>query len=150
MNALNFLKFEDWISARDTDVNWTTVAQSVKEKEGTDEKIYFIISILADKIEPKKILESEEWFSMVEFGNPEIWNDEGLLKYNSNNYIEKNGVKIQPFVIHRGWFHKSLDSKFEVIQDFLLFYNLYYDPKSKMFKTISETGEEYEAIKLIY
>ena len=150
MNALNFLKFEDWISARDTDVNWTTVAQSVKEKEGTDEKIYFIISILADKIEPKKILESEEWFSMVEFGNPEIWNDEGLLKYNSNNYIEKNGVKIQPFVIHRGWFHKSLDSKFEVIQDFLLFYNLYYDSKSNMFKTISKTGDEYDIIKLIY
>ena len=150
MSTLNFLKFEDWIQTKDQDVNWITVAQSIKEKLGTDEKNYFTISILADKGEPKNLLATEEWFSMVEFGNPEIWTYDNELKYNPNSEINKDGVKIYPFVIHRSWFHKSLDSKFEVIQDFLLFYNLHYDPKSNMFKAISKTGEEYDIIKLIY
>lgn len=147
-DTIQFLKFEDWIQSRDIDTNWITVAQSRRIKEDNLEKDYFTISILVDKCETKKLTESNEWFTRVEFGNPEIWTDNGELKYNSGNSFKKNDVSIQPFIIHRSWHHNTLDSRFELIQDFILFYNLYWDDKDKAFKTISETGEEFEVVKV--
>jgi len=145
-NTLRLLRFEDWIKSRDISSNWITIAQSRKIKEDNIKKEYFTISILADKCNINKIIKSHEWITEVDFGNPKILSYNDNIEYSPDYYFKWNDITIQPFIIHREWPHKS--SKFELIQDFILFYNLYWDSKEKVFRGISETGEEFEVIRV--
>ena len=148
VNVIKLLKFENWLKTKDSDNNWITVAQSRKFRENELDNDFFTISTLADKCKPDKLVADSDWFTLVEFGNPVTWTENGKVNYDSYNLKEKEGVKIHPFVVYRSWYKKSLDSKFELIRDFILFYNLYWDERNLAFKTISETGEEFEVVKI--
>lgn len=152
-NLLKLLEFEDWLKTKQKDENWITVAQNNKFENNGIQHDYFTLSIISDCTETDILIEGFDWFSQVEFGNPEVWTDyfdKDELNYNPNNIIEKNGIVFEPFIIYRSWHKKSLRAKFNIIQDFILFYNLYFDAPTKTFKAISETGEEYDVIKITH
>lgn len=151
----NWLKFEDWLKEKDASPYWTTVAQSIKTKEGDTSSDFFTISILCESDDPSNCLNTYEWLADVEFGNPSVWTDnfglsgeKGELKYAQNCRVEKDECVCEPFTILRSWYHKSWNSYFELIQDFYLFYNLYSPDNGKSWKALSETGEEFEVVKI--
>jgi len=151
-NTIDFLRFKDWITLPDNDINWIVIAQSRRSKEDSSRSDFFTTSILVDSCYHKVIIEKNEWLVDLKFGNAEIWHMNKKLIYdpNTTNSIEINHTKwnISPFIIYRVWQHKLWVSKFEIIQDFILFYNLYWDKKDKTYKAISNMGNVFEVIKI--
>lgn len=148
MSEADIMKFQEWMPHRDTDSNWTTVAKFQKYKNRDLEFDFFIISVIAETDVPEKLLTKFNWSTMVEFGNPGIWEYQGEVNYDANSVKELENSILEPFVIRRTWVGKSIPPKFELIQDFILFYNLFFNEKEKMFKALSETGTEINVIKI--
>ena len=148
MSEVDIMKFKNWLSNPDMDVNWTTVVQQQKHKQDTLEFDFFTISVLAETDSTTHLLEKHEWLTPLQFGNPGIWEYDGEVRYDENSLEELDNIKLEPFVFYRSWSGKAIPAKFELIQDFILFYNLRFDAKENVFKATSETGEDINVVKI--
>jgi len=143
------MKFEHWLPDRDSDANWTTVAQDLDFEKDDLVYDYFTISVIADPNEPKLLVSNYDWLGDVQFGQQTVWEYDDKVHFDFNSIDEKNDVKFQPFVIWRSWGSKSIEPKFELIQDFILFYNLYFNEQEQVYNAIKETGEVVVVVKKI-
>ena len=143
-----FDNFNDWILQRESDANWITVAESTeyKEKHPSDSSNY-MISVISKNINHKKLLNDSEWNINNKFGCPEIWSEQGKINYNPNCEDKHNEIVYNPFIIHRYWYTNYAKTKYELIQDFILFYNLYYEDNK--FITFKNSGEAVTVVKFI-
>lgn len=148
MSEVAIMEFKNWLSNPDTDANWTTVAQQQKYKNGFLEFDFFTTSALAETDSPTHLLETHKWLVRLEFGNPGIWEYDDEVRYDESSSEELENIRLEPFVIYRSWSGKSIPAKFELIQDFILFYNLRFDAKESVFKATSETGEDINVVKI--
>lgn len=148
MSEIDIMKFKHWLSNPDADVNWTTVAQQQKYKNDSLEFDFFTTSALAETDSPTHLLEEHKWLVILEFGNPGIWEYDNGVRYDENSSEELENIRLEPFVFYRSWHGKSIPAKFELIQDFILFYNLRFDAKENIFKAASETGEDINVVRI--
>ena len=147
MMLLEYLKFKDWISKREfEDSAWIVVARSMK----TDNTDLFTISVLAkatseDKY--KQILSNSDWETEVEFGHPTFWSRGGSKRifFDLGNEKRIKGILFEPFIIHRD-FHGIQPSRFEVVQNFLLYHNLYFIREESVYRKLNDDGEEFDVI----
>ena len=70
------------------------------------------------------------------------------LQYEQNVKEKFEDISLEPFIIYRMWDNSKEDHKFEIIQDFILFYNLFFDEKERMYNAIADTGEIINVIKI--
>ena len=140
--------FSDWMLKRGSDDNWVTVLESTehKKKYPIDTSNY-IISVISENNNFEKLFKDSDWCINEEFGCPEIWTEKKIIKYNSNYKGVDNGITYSPFVIHRYWYTEYAKEKYELIQDFNLFYNLYHDKKLNHFVAFKDSGERMTVIK---
>ena len=147
MSDADEMEFQNWLHSRHISVNWVTVAQSTKCRNSNSETDFFITSVLAETDSTKHLLVDYKWLAKNDFGNSVVWENNGKLCYDENSVIELRNIRIEPFVIYRTW-HNKETSRLELIQNFILFYNLFFDKKENTYKALSDTGEETNVIKI--
>lgn len=150
MTDKEFLSFKDWIGEEEyNNDEWVTVAR--KFDDGVND--FFTTSVLlkaraAEK--QNKAIEGFEWLARLEFGNPHIESKRKSTKINyfPNDKEQIEGIKIEPFIVARQ-FNNDLPLGFEVIQNFILHYNLYHVKEESIYKHTNDDGEEFDVIKII-
>lgn len=142
------INFEDWIHKRDIDHNWITVSQQREFLYENFVKDLFTTSVIVNRTDALKITENYSWLSDISFGNQSIWSDDDEIRYDPNSILTKNELMVEPFTIFRSWSYGSLISEFELIQDFILFYNLYWDDQENVYKVFDAYGEEFIVVKI--
>jgi hypothetical protein len=148
MTLIEFLKFKDWISTREfEDKSWIVVARSIRK--GDTKLFTFSVLAKATKEEQyKSILSKPDWETQgVHFGHPTFWQRGGSKKifFDLGNVKRINGIVFEPFVFHR-YFHEIIPSRFEVVQNFLLYHELYFVPEDSVYRTVDYDGEEHDVI----
>ena len=106
MSNMNVMKFQDWLRNRDTDTNWTVVAQKKTYQKESLEMKFFTTSILAEACSSQHLVADSKWLTDLDFGNTEIWNDydDGKPQYSQNMNAEFETISLEPFVIRRTWY----------------------------------------------
>ena len=150
MSSVDVMKFKDWISSnRRVDSNWTVVAQSKIQTKENLELEFFSISVLAETNSSQHLITDSGWLTMVDFGHTKIWEDaSNKLQYEQNVKEKFEDILVEPFVIYRMWDSRTEDHKFEIVQDFILFYNLFFDEKESTYNAITDTGEIIDVVKI--
>jgi len=146
-DEIDFLSFNDWLSQKDNySDDWIVVAQ-----RGNITKYYDLFTtsclISADKAGISKFLSNSNWYIDTTFGIPNKYQkpyedevyDNGLEAY-------LDGVKYKPFTFLRH-FNKIRPDKFELIQDFLLYYNAYWISEKSEFHAIDDNGKIIVLVK---
>jgi len=147
MSLLDFLAFKDCIESREfEDKSWIVVARSMRTG-GTN---LFTTSILAKTTlenEYKQILSNPDWETTVEFGRPAFWRESGSeqILFDLGNAKSVHGILFEPFVIYR-YFHNIQPPRFEIVQNFLLYHNLYFVRDQSVYRKIDDSGEEFDVI----
>ena len=148
MSDIYIQRFKSWIDNPQIDKNWTAVAQQHEYRREELKFDYFTTSVLVETKSPPNILESYKWLTTLEFGNPDIWEQDGSVRYSPNSIEKLDDHVVEPFVLYRSWFDQSNRTRFDLVQDFILFYNLYFDKKENVFKAIHETGKETDVVRI--
>ena len=152
MSNMDVMKFQDWLQNKDTDVNWTVVAQNKTYQKESLEIKFVTTSILAEADSSQHLVAGSEWLTRIDFGNIVIENscDDGKLEYIQNINAKFETMSLEPFVIRKTWYDREDHRKFEIIQDFILFYNLFFDEKDGTYNAIADTGEIFVVVKTNY
>lgn len=141
--------FDQWLKERDYNT-WCTVAQHCVTQQGEGKLDLFATSVLAPKHSEKLVLKSWDWLASQEFGNSMIGNDAkdgSLVMYEetSKPIGREKEVVIEPFTFGRQW-EDTWPLRFEIIQNFILFYNLYLD--KDRYKAVSTSGEITDVVRI--
>ena len=151
MDDKNIVTFDSWLKHRFMDKDWIMVAQ-YEVMESSDLAVdFFMISVLAKTNTAKPLLASSRWLTHNDFGKTDVWEDDGG-KVQVAEEIEETvwgykDVVIEPFTFRREWLSRAT-STFELIQNFILFYNLYFDDKENTYNALSKAGESIAVIKV--
>ena len=149
VNEIDLLKFDHWIKNNGSDDNWVTVAQHRQIVYDTWKIRFGTSSAIVSKYDISEILSSwHNLFDIHSLGRPSVWTNEGKLVYTENAFIKKDNMKIEPFTFFRYWNSESTHAKCELIQEFILFYHLFWDEKSKTWKTMTLEGKEHDVVKI--
>jgi hypothetical protein len=147
MTLLEFLKFDDWVSTREFEDNaWVIVARSIRRGD-TDLFTFSVLAKATDEDKYKQILSKPDWEAMVEFGHPTFWQS-GRSKrifFDLGNQKRVSGILFEPFVIHR-YFRGIQPSRFEIVQNFLLYHDLYFAKEESVYRKLDDDGEEFDVI----
>lgn len=151
MNDKDIVTFDGWLKHRFMGKDWIMVAQC-EVMEGSDLVVdFFMISVLAKACTTKPLLTNNHWLTRNDFGKTDVWEDN-----NGNVQVEEGveetirgckGVVVEPFTFHREWLSRAAP-KFELVQNFILFYHLYFDEKESTYNALSEAGESIVVIKV--
>ena len=124
------MEFDGWLKSRSMDKSWVTVAQhDVTERDGLKEDL-FMTSVLTPKGLDKALLTSGGWVAHNnDFGKAEFWEEDGQLQIMEKAEMCETvakipNVRIEPFAFLRFW-NGEWPDRFEITQNFILFYNLY-------------------------
>jgi hypothetical protein len=147
-----YLQFHDWIETREfEDKNWIVVARILKKKGDLFDESFFTFSVLAriNKDEDYNVIFSTpDWGPRSDLGYPIVWdNVDGKIEFDPGDSIEIQGILYKPFIILRN-FHLTKPEKFEIIQNFILFHNLYFAEAESTYRKLGESGEEINVILL--
>ena len=128
---------------------WCTVAQHHITKHGKGKLDLYTTSVLAPKGSEEIVLKRWSWLANQEFGQSMIGRDlkdGGLIMYEetSKNVGQKNEVTVEPFTLTRRW-GDTWPTRFELIQNFMLFYNLH--PGKDCYRAVSDSGEVMDVVR---
>lgn len=123
-----FLKFRDWIESQERQkVDWVEVAALYRENSTNFATFSAMVPSTAKSI--SVILSKASWeIHFGYFGIPffdEDWETKEVT-YERGNVRERDSIHLEAFVIYR-YFHDLFTERFDVLQEFTLYHNLYYD-----------------------
>lgn len=133
---------------RSINESWITVAQhDVTERDGWKEDL-FMTSVLAPRGSDKALLANSEWLAGNDFGKAEVGADGDWIEVQTEDSVDENGnVTIEPFTFLRLW-NGTWPSRFELIQNFILFYNLHIDTTGGKYVAVDDTGETIDVVRI--
>ena len=150
MDVKHTISFNDWLKRRSMDKSWITVAQhDVNERDGWKVDL-FMTSVLAATDSDEAVLANSSWLASNIFGNAEVSEDNGevRIKVQMEKCIGENkDARIEPFTFLRLW-NDTWPSSFEIIQNFILFYNLHFDAKDSKYVAVDDTGKTTDVIRI--
>ncbi|HDN74057.1 MAG TPA: hypothetical protein ENG16_03420, partial [Archaeoglobus sp.] len=132
LDSLSFLKFEDWIGIKEHEKNdWITVARKWREESKTRLSDFFTFSAMVPASEENraKLLSNCEWEIYHDFfGKPSFYTtDRGhAWLYDDGTKKIVNNIEFRPFVLYLD-FHGYKPSRFELVQNFLLYHNAFFE-----------------------
>ena len=148
MNAKGMMEFGDWLKRRSMDESWITVAQHDVTERGGWEVDLFMTSVLAPQGSDEALLADSRWLADDDFGKAEVGADGDWIEVQTEDRVGKNGdVRIEPFTFLRSW-NDARPGGFEIIQNFILFYNLHFDAEDGKYVAVDGAGEIMDVIKL--
>ncbi len=134
VSEIGFLKFSDYFSANThLDLNWITVGR-LDEPSSNDSFGIFSVMVPNNRLILKTILNNFEWEQYTNFGNPYFFRNRSNpdVHFATNQSEEKDGVLFEAFTILRE-FHTAFPARIDIIQNFVLYHGLYYDPKQEKY-----------------
>ena len=146
LDSLSFLKFEDWIGIKEHEKNdWITVARKWREESKTRLSDFFTFSAMVPASEENraKLLSNCEWEIYHDFfGKPSFYTTDRDHTWLYDDGTKKivNNIEFRPFVLYRD-FHGYKPSCFELVQNFLLYHNAFFEQEEKEYRFIDEDGE---------
>ena len=142
------MEFDGWLKRRSMGESWITVAQhDVTERDGWKEDL-FMTSVLAPQGSDEALLTNSRWLASNDFGKAEVGADGDEIKVQTEDHVGKNrDVTIEPFTFLRVWNDTWLD-RFEIIQNFILFYNLYLDAAGSKYVAVDGAGETTDVLRI--
>jgi hypothetical protein len=147
-----YAQFTDWLDMGEfEDKNWIVVARTLKINKGPFDEDFFTFSVLAaarTEEDYASILSTTDWRVTSDFGRPSVWDDvDGNIKFDPGYNKRIDGILYRPFILRRdfGPIHPPI---FEIVQDFVLFYNLYFQSEESVYRKLNSTGIEVDVIKL--
>jgi len=131
-NEVEFLRFKDWIeSTEHLRSDWIIVARddkpSVRDSRGT-----FSALIHDTDRDSQTVLENPEWNLDANFGQPFFSKSKGVIILDLGSKRVDNGIEFEPFTINRH-FHTAHENRVEIVQNFVLYHNLYWDCNAQKF-----------------
>ena len=141
--------FDDWLKHKSMDKSWITVAQhDVTERDGWEKELN-MISVLAPQGSDEVLLTYGDWL-VNDLGNVDVGADGYCIKVKMEDHVGENGdVRIEPFTFWRSW-NETWPGRFEVIQNFILFYNLHFDAKNNKYVSVNDAGETVDVVRVKY
>ena len=148
MNAKSMIEFDDWLNRRSMDESWITVAQhDVTERDGW-KKDLFMTSVLAPRGSDEALLTGSSWLARNNFGGVEVGADGTRIEVQTEKRVGENGdVTIEPFTFLRLW-NDAWPSRFEIIQNFILFYNLHFNATGNKYVAVDDAGETTDVVRI--
>lgn len=153
-NAVDFLSFNDWFALKENEsTDWMIVARL--QKIGSSDFRTFSVLASAEEGNLEKFLSTEDWDIMrlgnMDFGRPyfELSKEDDLI-YDSGQSAKIEGIEFQPFTLYHTY-HGYIPHRFELVQNFLLFNDAFYDKREQKYVRINDDGEldpvaKYESI----
>ena len=130
------------------DESWITVAQhEVTEHDGWREDL-FTTSILAPLDSDEVLLTTGRWLASNDFGKADVGADGDWIEVQTEKRVgRKENVRIEPFAFLRSW-RDTWPSRFELIQNFILFYNLHFDATGSKYVAVDDAGETTDVVRI--
>ena len=130
------------------DESWITVAQhDVTERDGWKEDL-FMTSVLAPTNSPEALLANNQWLASNDFGKAEVGADGDWVEVQTEKHVGKNrDVRIEPFTFLMFW-NNTWPSRFELVQNFMLFYNLHSDATGSKYVAVDDAGETTDVVRI--
>ena len=150
MNVKHVIEFDYWLRHRSKNESWVVVAQYDVTKVGGCEVDLFMTSVLATPKSRTVLLTNSQWVTRNDFGKIEVWEDDGQVRIEEQVETcvgKSKDTRIEPFTFLRRW-NDPWPHKFELIQNFILFYNLYFDAKDDKYVAVDGTGKTTVVIKI--
>jgi hypothetical protein len=127
-----FLRFKDWIASNEyLQPDWITVARddkpSVVDSRGTFSALFRDIDQNS-----RTVLANFDWNVHSNFGQPFFSKSDGVITLNLGDSLLDDGVEFEPFTIFRS-FHTAHEGRTEIVQNFVLYHNLFWDPSAQKF-----------------
>ena len=147
MNAKSMMEFDGWLKRRSMDESWIAVAQhDATERDGWKEDL-FMTSVLAPPGSDEALLTGSSWLAPNNFGEVEVGADGNRIEVQTEKRVGKNGdVTIEPFTFLRLW-NGTWPSRFEIIQNFMLFYNLHFNATGNKYVAVDDAGETTDVVR---
>ncbi|MBW4690829.1 MAG: hypothetical protein KME27_03590 [Lyngbya sp. HA4199-MV5] len=117
---------------------WVPLYKNLDKDDGSEDGSLY--SCLVDPLETETVMKNHGWDLWLGRGGPSI------VTSGSDIWYELNCSSFLPLVIYRE-FHGTRESYFEVLQELVLYLNLFHDSKNKKYVVDDENGTEIEVIK---
>jgi hypothetical protein len=145
MSINPFEDFIEFVVDKHGEENWITVYKQDPINNGDHDGGMYCALVSQEKTE--KAMQQASWDLMIGSGGPGFSttykDDEKITSY----YENSDEGFLRP-VLNRD-FHGRKGDYIEILEEFRLFHNLYYDDKSKSYLSFDDTGDEVEAVKFI-
>ncbi len=142
-SQFDLLKFDDFILEEEhCKTDWTVIAKKIT----LNNERYYTISCLINvknNNEITELLSNYAWNINPQFGIP---NTMDIIKSNELPTYLENNIVFKPFVIRRLYNEKCYE-KFEIIQNFLLYYNTFKCELKNEYQFIDDDGETTTLVK---
>jgi hypothetical protein len=150
---IEFLSFEDWDSRKENEAtDWVVVARTQVDEIPRRKSDFFTFSALAklDDQHLKELVDKPGWEVDLELGHPTFYRNgaEGPVRYDSGAKLEKDGIVFSPFVFLRSS-HGYEPSRFELVQDFMLYHDVFHSAEKSEYQRIDEDGETHSVVRVV-
>ena len=143
MDKQIFLSFGDYIKSKQDPVGWITVGRIDSRSEPDSRYTFSIMASLDAKDDLLKEYKSE--ISYYNFGIPTFQLSDDSVAFDTGQMYTEKQITFEPFVIRRE-FHGVHDSTFDVIQNFILYHSLFFDPKQNAYLDVIEDEKVIEYV----
>ena len=103
-------------------------------------------SVLAPPGSDEVLLANSQWLATNDFGKAEVGADGDWIEVQTEDHVGED-VKIEPFTFLMFW-NDTWPSRFEIIQNFILFYNLHFDATGSKYVAVDDAGETTDVVRI--
>lgn len=136
LDLKHFLAFEDWLGSGATASTWVVVAQIEPfEWAKPVSQSLFTFSALTKPTAStiQSLLSTYDWEVHTDLGMPTFERRGRTVRFDTNWTQKKGGVSLEPFTLFRR-FNQLRPSRFEIVQAFSLYHNLYWSQADNAFR----------------
>jgi hypothetical protein len=138
-----FEDFLEFVTDKHGEENWVTVYKQDPINNGDHDGGMYCALVSEDKTE--KAMQEAGWDLMIGSGGPGFCtsyeNGESTTTYYTNS--DEGFLRL---VLNRD-FHGRKDDYIEILEEFRLFHNLYYDKKTEHYLSFDDAGDEVEVVR---
>lgn len=136
--------FLDFIADKHGEETWISVYKTIKGENKSEDGGFYCALVTDDKTQ--KAMSKASWDLMLGAGEPGFvttYKDGGEV----NTYTQESHRGFRHLVRYRN-FHGRKESYLEILEEFRLLFNLYFDIKTGIYYAFDESGDEVEVIRL--
>ncbi|MDD2046844.1 hypothetical protein [Pseudomonas putida] len=137
--------FLGFIEQKHGEETWVSLYKRITKDDKSEDGAFY--SALVSQSATERAIRQPSWDLMLGGGGPGL-----VMGYENGEevttYLAQGDGEYRRIVIYRD-FHGRKDNYFEILEEFRLFHNLYFDQKSSTYLAFDDAGDEVEVIKIL-
>lgn len=137
--------FLEFIEQKHGEETWVSLYKRISKDDKSEDGGFY--SALVSQSATEIALKKPSWDLMLGGGGPDF-----VISYENGaettKYMAQGDSEFSRIVLYRE-FHGRKDDYFEILEEFRLFHNLYFDQKSTTYLAFDDAGDEVEVIKML-